>query len=63
MSGAILPPGAGGLPQQAAQEFARVVAQVTQLPAELRNQIFAAAQQTSLANTLAQMPAVKGQVV
>jgi hypothetical protein len=62
LSGSILPPSTGSLPQQAAQEFARVVAQVTQLPAELRNQIFAAIQQTSLANTLAQMPAIKGQV-
>lgn len=62
MSGSITPSGAGGLPQQAAQEFARVVAQVTQLPAELRNQIMAAVQQTSLAKVLAQMPAVKGQV-
>ncbi|MFM8799909.1 MAG: hypothetical protein ACKOEE_05040 [Tagaea sp.] len=63
MSGSVTPPGGGGLSGQAAQEFARVVAQVTQLPAELRNQIMAAAQQTTLANVLAQMPAVKGQVV
>jgi hypothetical protein len=62
VSGSIVPPGSGALPQQVAQEFARVVAQVTQLPAELRNQIMAAAQQTSLANVLAQMPTVKGLV-
>ncbi|MFM7346268.1 MAG: hypothetical protein ACKO1J_12975 [Tagaea sp.] len=62
MSGSITPSGAGGLPQQAAQEFARVVAQVTQLPAELRNQIMAATQQMSLAKVIAQMPAIKGQV-
>lgn len=62
MSGSVLPPASGGLPQQAAQELARVVAQVTQLPAELRNQIMAAAQQTTLASVLAQMPTVKGQV-
>ncbi|MCA3245588.1 MAG: hypothetical protein ING29_03805 [Azospirillum sp.] len=63
MSGSITPSAGGGLPGQAAQEFARVVAQVTQLPAELRNQIMAAAQQTTLANVLAQMPTVKGQVM
>lgn len=62
MSGSITPPGAGGLPQQAAQDFARVVAQVTQLPAQLRGQILEATQQMSLAKVLAQMPTVKGQV-
>ena len=62
MSGSITPPGAGGLPQQAAQDLARVVAQVTQLPAQLRGQILEATQQMSLAKVLAQMPTVKGQV-
>jgi hypothetical protein len=62
LSGSITPPGAGGLPQQAAQDFARVVAQVTQLPAQLRSQILEATQQMSLAKVLAQMPTVKGQV-
>jgi hypothetical protein len=62
LSGSITPPGAGGLPQQAAQDFARVVAQVTQLPAQLRSQILEATQQMSLAKVLAQIPTVKGQV-
>jgi hypothetical protein len=69
VSGSILPPGAGstGTATTATQDFARVVAQVTQLPAELRNQIMAAAnQQMSLAKVIgqamSQMPVIQGQV-
>lgn len=71
MSGSILPPGTGAAaatPQAtvSAQDFQRVVAQVTQLPAELRNAIMSANQQMSLAKVIGQMPAqmpvVQGQV-
>ncbi len=70
MSGSILPPGTGAAaitPQATgAQDFQRVVAQVTQLPAELRNAIMAANQQMSLAKVIGQMPpqmpVVQGQV-
>lgn len=68
MSGSILPPGTGAAqtPAVSAQDFQRVVAQVTQLPAELRNAIMSANQQMSLAKVIGQMPAqmpvVQGQV-
>jgi len=71
VSGSILPPGTGAAaatPQAtvSAQDFQRVVAQVTQLPAELRNAIMSANQQMSLAKVIGQMPAqmpvVQGQV-
>ncbi len=70
MSGSILPPGTGAAQTPAAttsaQDFQRVVAQVTQLPADLRNAIMAANQQMSLAKVIGQMPAqmpvVQGQV-
>lgn len=72
MSGSILPPGTGAAAATpattatSAQDFQRVVAQVTQLPAELRNAIMAANQQMSLAKVIGQMPVqmpvVQGQV-
>jgi hypothetical protein len=69
VSGSILPPGTGAAATTAttsAQDFQRVVAQVTQLPAELRNAIMSANQQMSLAKVIGQMPAqmpvVQGQV-
>ncbi|MBL0930862.1 MAG: hypothetical protein IBJ15_12170 [Alphaproteobacteria bacterium] len=71
MSGSILPPGTGAAAATtattvSAQDFQRVVAQVTQLPADLRNAIMAANQQMSLAKVIGQMPpqmpVVQGQV-
>lgn len=70
MSGSILPPGTGAAAATtattSAQDFQRVVAQVTQLPTELRNAIMAANQQMSLAKVIGQMPpqmpVVQGQV-
>jgi hypothetical protein len=67
VSGSIIPPGGGGAPPPV-QSFAQAIAQVTQIPAQLRNQIFAALQNMTLANALAQggqnpQAQVQGQVV
>ncbi len=68
MSGSITPPGGGAANPPPIQSFAQAIAQVTQIPAQLRNQVFAALQTMTLANALAnggQNPQtqVQGQVV
>lgn len=68
MSGSITPPGGGAANPPPIQNFAQAIAQVTQIPAQLRNQVFAALQTMTLANALAnggQNPQtqVQGQVV
>jgi len=52
VSGSIIPPGGGAANPPPIQNFAQVVAQVTQLPAQIRNQVFAAVQTMTLANAL-----------
>jgi hypothetical protein len=68
VSGSITPPGGGAANPPPIQNFAQAIAQVTQIPAQLRNQVFAALQTMTLANALAnggQNPQtqVQGQVV
>ncbi|MBI3505797.1 MAG: hypothetical protein HY059_13225 [Proteobacteria bacterium] len=68
MTGSITPPGGGAASPPPIQNFAQAIAQVTLIPAQLRNQIFAALQTMTLANALAnggQNPQtqVQGQVV
>ncbi|MBI1246207.1 MAG: hypothetical protein GC202_14490 [Alphaproteobacteria bacterium] len=54
MTGSITPPGGGAANLPPAQAFAQIVAQVTQLPAQIRNQVFAAVQTMTLASVLSQ---------
>ncbi len=68
MTGSITPPGGGAANPPPIQNFAQAIAQVTQIPAQLRNEIFAALQNMTLANALSnggQNPQaqVQGQVV
>ncbi len=68
MTGSITPPGGGAANPPPIQNFAQAIAQVTQIPAQLRNEIFATLQNMTLANALAnggQNPQaqVQGQVV
>jgi hypothetical protein len=53
VSGSITPPGGGAATPPPIQNFAQAIAQVTQIPAQLRNQVFAALQTMTLANALA----------